>query len=138
MAELVVGQSCDGVSDRAEIIDDDVAVDVQPLLDQGRTDHPGIVGQLQDFAADGPGEGERQLIGQIDLLAFAELLPGELEARVLGRLQSQRLVEREHATVLDFSQSEAGVGPADVGDRDRPHALSASIAVSIAEAPLSA
>ncbi|KIU01677.1 hypothetical protein QU38_00400, partial [Staphylococcus aureus] len=40
-----------GMADRLEIIDHRPGVGAQPLGNQGRADDPGIVGQLDDFAA---------------------------------------------------------------------------------------
>ena len=58
-AELVVRQRCDGMGDRPEIVDDGEAVDAEPLLHQVRPDHPRVVRELQDFAADRPRDGDR-------------------------------------------------------------------------------
>ena len=54
---------------------------------------------------------------------------------MLGGLQRDRFAERDDPAAVDLGEREAGVGPADVGDRDLPHACSASIAASIADAP---
>src|SRR4029079_8510562 len=110
----------------------------QPLLHQRRSDHPRIVGELQHFAADRTGEGQREFLGKLDLRAPAELLPGELETAMLRGLERDRLAKRHDAVAVDRGKGEAGVGPADVGHGELPHAPSATIAASIADAPASA
>src|SRR5437763_6407182 len=126
MTKIFVREGRDGVSDSAEIVDDHIAVDAEPLLDQGRPNHPWVVGQLQGFAANGPGKGYRELVGKIDAHAAPELLPCELEASMLGGLERDRLAEGNNAALVDLGNGEAGVGSADVGDCDlAAHACSA-------------
>src|SRR3954453_9294288 len=136
--ELILWKGGHGMSDSTEIIDDGVAVDAEPLLHQSLPDHPRIVGELEHLSANRPGEGHRQLGRQIDPLPPPELLPGGLEARMLRSLELHRFAERDDAAGLDLGEREARLGSADVGRNDRPHACSASIAASIAEAPSSA
>ena len=57
---------------------------------------------------------------------------------MLGGLERHRLAERDDPAAVDLGEREARMGAADVGDRDLPHACSASIAASIADAPASA
>ena len=135
---MLIGQGRDGVSDRAEVVDDHEAVDPQSLLHQRRADHPRVVGELEDVAADGTGEGQGKLVWKVRPCAPAEFLPCELEAAMLGCLERDGFAERGDAIAVKLREREAGVGPADVGDGDLPHAFSASIAASIAEAPASA
>src|SRR6476660_8388251 len=137
MAEMFVRKRSHRISDRAKVVDDDVAVDAETLLDQRRADDPRIVGQLQHLAADRACEGDRELIGETAVLA-PELLPGELEAAMLGGLERYRLAERDDTTPVDLRDGKAGMGTADVRDSDLPHAPSATIAAIIADAPASA
>src|ERR1700745_3366587 len=64
MEEIFVGQRRDGIADSTEIVDDNVAIDAEGLLNQGRTNHPGIVGELEDLAADGTGKGYGEFLWQ--------------------------------------------------------------------------
>ena len=140
MAEIVVRKRRDRMSDRAEIIDDGEAVDAEPLLDQRRADHPGIVGQLQHLAADRAGEGDRQLARAGDCpLRRPNSCQAVWKLRMLGGLERDRLAERDDPAAVDLGEREARMGPADIGDGDlSAHACSASIAASIADAPASA
>src|SRR5690349_17310837 len=98
MAKVFVRKGGNGVADGTEVVDDGKALDAQTLLHQRRADHPRIVGELQDFAADRAGERQGKLIRQIDLLAPAELLPRELEAGMIGRVKLDGLTERNDPT----------------------------------------
>ena len=138
MLEMLVAKRGHRISHRPEIVDDRVAVDAEPLLDQRGADHPGIVGELQKLPADGTGEGDGELVGML-ARAPAKFLPCELEAPMLRGLERDRLAERDHSPAVDPGKREARVGSSDVGDGDlTAHACSASIAASIADAPASA
>ena len=63
MQEMLLRERRNRIGDRPEVVDDDIAVDAEPLLDQRRTDNPRIVGELQHLAADRAGKGNRQLVG---------------------------------------------------------------------------
>src|SRR5438270_13630783 len=84
MPEVLVRKCRNRIRDRAEVIDDDVAVDPQPLLHQGWTDHPRTVGELEDVAADRTRERQRELLGKLNPGAPTELLPRKPKAAVLG------------------------------------------------------
>jgi hypothetical protein len=139
VAKIVVPERRDGISDCAEIVDDRVAVDPQPLLDQRGADHPGIVGQLEHVATDRPGKSDRQLVREIDSRPSSELLPGELEAAMLVGLERDWLAQRDDTPALKVGQRETGVRAPHICDSNlTSHACSASIAASMADAPASA
>src|SRR3569623_2755355 len=122
MHDIRIGKTRHRMRNRAEIVDDRIAIDAEPVLDQRRTDDPRTVGHLEHLAADRPGEGDRKLVGKIAARPPAELLPGELEAAVLRRLERDRLAELNDLAAVDGGEREASVGPADVSRRDLPHA----------------
>src|SRR6185369_6143195 len=105
MPEMLVAERCNGKTDSSEVVDDGVAVDPQALLHQIGTDHPWIVGELQHLATHRSGKCDRELVGEINPGAAAEFLPGELEARMLGGLQGDRIAERKNISTLDLRQS---------------------------------
>src|SRR5215203_5041086 len=121
-----------------EIVDDGETVDAQPLLHQIGPDHPRIVGQFEDLATHRAGKSDRQLVREIDTGLPAEVLPGELEARMIGGLERNRFAKRDNPPALDLGERKTRVGSANVGDRNLPHVSSASITASIADAPASA
>src|SRR5689334_524871 len=102
MLEILFAERGYCVRDGAEIVDDRVAVDTQPLLDQLGPDYPGIVGELEDVPADRSCKGNGQLIGQLDAGAAAELPPGELKAAMLGGLERDRLAEGGNPPAFDL------------------------------------
>ena len=138
VAEIVVGKRRDGISDRAEIVDHRIAVDVQPLLDQRGTDHPRIVGQLEHFAADRPGEGDGELVRKVVPARRPNSSQAGWKLACSAVLSVTGSPSETTRPLIDLGECETGMRSADVGDGDRPHACSASIAASIAEAPVSA
>src|SRR5689334_7613786 len=118
MPEMLVAKASHSMSNSAEIVDDRVSANAQTLLDESRPDHPGIVGQLEKVTVDGPSQGNGKFSGQVGTRAPAEFLPGELEARMLRRLERDRRAERGDAPAVDFGKRKAGVSAADIGDCD--------------------
>ena len=100
----------DRMRNRAEIVDDPVLGDSQPLLHQVRPDDPWIVGQLQDFTPDRPGKRDRQLVGKVDPGAAAKFLPGKLEAGMVGGPERHRLAQFDDLATIDRGNGEPGVG----------------------------
>ena len=56
-------ESRDRMGHGPEVIDDGVAFDPQALFDQGWPDHPRVVGELQEVAADRARKSDRKLVG---------------------------------------------------------------------------
>ena len=93
MGEILVAQLRHGMGDGAEIVDQCIAVQAERFRDRGWPDHPGIVGELEHLALDrardrDPG-GAREGAAE----PGPELVPGGLQASMVGRLQGHRLVE---------------------------------------------
>ena len=120
MVEMLGPKLRHRMRNRAEVIDDLILGNAEPLFHQGRADHPRIIGEFEQLAADRPGEGHAQRIRQVDPGDPAEFLPRDLEAGMVGGLQGYRLAEGNDAPAIDLGQRKAGVSATDVGDCDRP------------------
>src|SRR5688500_4182520 len=124
MGEMLVAELGDGVGDGAEIVDQGVALGAQPERDGGGADHPGLVGQLEQFALGRSGHGDPGGGGKRTAERGAERLPGGLQAGMLRRLEGAFLAEPNDPAALHFREGEAGVGAADVDRDDLRHAAS--------------
>src|SRR6185312_12776300 len=81
----------DGMSDSAEVVDQGYAVDAEPLGHHGRSDDPGIIGELQYFARDGASDGNGCGAGQSAPQLLAERFPCGLQACMIDGLQRDRV-----------------------------------------------
>ncbi len=114
-------ESRDGVADRGKVIDDDEPLDAELLLHQGRSDHPRVVGELEQLAADRSRERDRQLLRQRTVDPPAELLPGMLEARELAGLDGDWLAKLRDSSLVNRRQREPRMGATDIGRRNSSH-----------------
>ena len=108
----------DGMADRAEIVDDDPLVGLQPLGDQRLADDPRVAGEADDVVRHRRGDRDRQRAGKGAAEAGLECLIGGLKRRVVRGLHRRRLAQRNDAAILDLGDREARVRPADVCSYD--------------------
>lgn len=102
MQETVVMHLRCGMADRAEIVDQDELVHLEALAHQRRADDPGIVGQLDQVAADRRGHGNGGRAGHGAIKGRAERLPRSLQAGIFGGLQGRGLAERDDTAFRDL------------------------------------
>src|SRR6516165_412359 len=91
MGELILADLRDSMADSAEIIDKRPGIDVELFRDQRGADDPGIIGELQDLAIDGTGQGDGCRTRELKAQCVRESLPGKLETGMFGRLQRDRI-----------------------------------------------
>src|SRR5918993_4619452 len=109
--------------DCGEVVYNDEALNAQLFLHQCWADDPGIVRELQDFAADRTRECYCQFVRKRLFDAPPELLPGVLEAGELARLHGDRLAEIDNSAALDRRKRESSMCAAHVRSRNSSHRI---------------
>jgi len=87
------------MTDRTEIVDHGIALGAQLFRDQRGADHPGVVGETDDFAADRSCNRDGYGLGQRAALHLGEVLPRGLEAGMVAGVERGWFAQADRAVI---------------------------------------
>jgi hypothetical protein len=108
----------DRVADGAEIIDDQQPVDADLRAKARGPQNPGIIGEFQQLAGDGAGDGETGGARRRPPELFGEGAPGLRQAGEILDPEHLRLVQADNRPAGDAGEGETRMGAANIGDDD--------------------